>query len=152
MIILLCNSIGMIPHALTITSSLIVTFYLAFMFFGGANLIGIYTHKWKFLSIFAPKSVPIAIIPFLTLVELVSYTSRVISLAVRLFANMMAGHTLLKILISFFWILLILLKNVIPFVELSIESLPFSIITAVTFLESAFLHSYNYAKYFTFFR
>lgn len=100
--IFLCNIVGMIPYSFTVTSSLIVTFFMAAMFFGGSNIIGIFTHGWQMLNLFMPSGVPIAIIPVLILIEVVSYFSRVISLSVRLFANMMSGHTLLKILLGFF--------------------------------------------------
>jgi len=70
-------------------------------FFISNNLIGICFHKQNYFVLFLPEGVPIPIIPFLILIEYVSYLSRIFSLAIRLFANMMSGHILLKILISF---------------------------------------------------
>jgi len=92
---------GMIPGVVTVTSHLIFTMYLSLSFFICNNLIGIYYHKEKYFVLFLPDGVPKIIIPFLILIEYVSYFSRIFSLAIRLFANMMAGHILLKILIGF---------------------------------------------------
>jgi F0F1-type ATP synthase membrane subunit a len=70
------------------------------MFFVGANLIGLKKHGLRFFSLFLPNGVPMLIIPFLVIIEVISYFSRVFSLAIRIFANMMSGHILLKILIG----------------------------------------------------
>jgi len=99
--ILISNLVGMIPYSMTITSHLILTFYFSLGFFIGNNLIGICFHKEKYFVLFLPEGVPFVIIPFLILIEYVSYISKIFSLAIRLFANMMSGHILLKILISF---------------------------------------------------
>ena len=80
---------------------LIFTLYFSLAFFISNNLIGICFHKQNYFVLFLPEGVPIPIIPFLILIEYVSYLSRIFSLAIRLFANMMSGHILLKILISF---------------------------------------------------
>lgn len=99
--ILVSNVFGMIPGVMTITSHLILTLFLSLSFFVGNNLIGLLRHKEQYFGLFLPEGVPLAIVPFLILIEVVSYFSRVFSLAIRLFANMMSGHILLKILISF---------------------------------------------------
>jgi ATP synthase subunit 6 len=99
--IFLSNILGMIPYSMTITSHLILTLYFSLAFFIGNNLIGICYHKEKFFVLFLPEGVPVFIIPFLILIEYVSYFSRIFSLAIRLFANMLSGHILLKILICF---------------------------------------------------
>ena len=96
-----CNFFGLIPYSFTITSSLIITLSLSIMLQIGINLTGIYLNKFKFLTLFLPSGTPLIIAPFLVLIELVSYLTRTLSLAIRLFVNMMAGHTLLKILIGF---------------------------------------------------
>jgi ATP synthase subunit 6 len=101
--IFISNILGMIPYSMTITSHLILTLYFSLAFFLGNNLIGICFHKEKYFVLFLPEGVPVPIIPFLILIEYVSYISRIFSLAIRLFANMMSGHILLKILISFIW-------------------------------------------------
>jgi len=95
------NVLGMIPYSMTVTSHLILTLYFSLALFIGNNLIGICYHKEKYFVLFLPEGVPVPIIPFLILIEYLSYISRILSLAIRLFANMMSGHILLKILISF---------------------------------------------------
>jgi F-type H+-transporting ATPase subunit a len=92
---------GMIPFSFTVTSHIVVTLGLAMMAFIAINIIGIKTHGFHMLSLFLPSGAPIALAPFLVMNELVSYNFRVISLALRLFANMMSGHCLLKILAGF---------------------------------------------------
>jgi len=99
--IFFCNLLGMIPFSFTVTSHIVVTLGLAIMAFFGINVIGIKTHGFHMLSLFLPSGAPIALAPLLVMIELVSYSFRVISLALRLFANMMSGHCLLKILAGF---------------------------------------------------
>lgn len=101
LLILVSNLLGMVPYSITVTSHFIFTFYYALSFFIGINLIGILYHKEKYFVLFLPDGVPITIIPFLILIEYISYFSRVLSLSIRLFANMMSGHILMKILIGF---------------------------------------------------
>jgi ATP synthase subunit 6 len=103
MLILICNVLGMIPYSFTVTSHLIVTFSTALAIFIGINIIGILKNRKHFLSLFFPPGAPLALAPLLVFIELVSYVFRVLSLAIRLFANLMSGHTLLKILSSFGW-------------------------------------------------
>jgi len=104
--IFVSNILGMLPYSMTVTSHLILTLYFSLAFFIGNNIIGLCYHKEKFFVLFLPEGVPVPIIPFLILIEYVSYLSRIFSLAIRLFANMMSGHILLKILISFIWAIL----------------------------------------------
>jgi F-type H+-transporting ATPase subunit a len=101
--IFLCisNVIGMVPCVLTVTSHLSVTLFFSLSFFITHNLIGLCYHKEVFFSLFLPSGVPIFIIPLLILIEYVSYLSRILSLSIRLFANMVSGHILLKILVGF---------------------------------------------------
>ena len=99
--ILFCNLIGMIPYSFTVTSHLVITFSLALTTYIGFNIIGIRKHKLNFLSLLLPGGASLALVPLLVPIELVSYIFRVISLPVRLFANMMAGHTLLKVIVGF---------------------------------------------------
>lgn len=99
---LLCaNLIGLIPFIYTITSQLIVTFFLALVSFLLANILGISYHKTMFHSLFVPSGAPSLLLFLLIPIELISYIFRIISLSVRLFANMMAGHTLLHVLVDF---------------------------------------------------
>lgn len=101
--LLFCNLLGMVPYSFTVTSHIVVTFGLALGLFIGLNIIGLQIHGLHFFSLFLPAGVPLIMAPFLVLVELVGYTFRPISIALRLFANMMAGHSLLKILAGFGW-------------------------------------------------
>ena len=97
MFVLFCNMIGMLPYSFTVTSHIIVTFVLAAVIFVGATIIGFIKHGIKYLELFVPKGVPIVLLPFIVVIEIISYLSRPVSLSVRLFANMMAGHTMLKV-------------------------------------------------------
>lgn len=95
--VLFGNMLGMIPYGFTFTSHIIATLGLAGLLFILITGVGILKHKTKFLKLFIPQGVPWALWPLMIPVELLSYLSRPMSLAVRLFANMMAGHTMLKV-------------------------------------------------------
>ncbi len=95
--ILFSNMLGMMPYSFTTTSHIIVTFALAFVVFIGVTLIGILKNGFGFLRLFVPSGVPFVLLFLLVPIELISYFVRPISLSVRLFANMMAGHTMLKV-------------------------------------------------------
>ena len=97
MFVLFCNMIGMLPYSFTVTSHIIVTFMLAATVFIGVTIIGFIKHGIKYLELFVPKGVPIVLLPLIIVIEIISYLSRPVSLSVRLFANMMAGHTMLKV-------------------------------------------------------
>jgi F-type H+-transporting ATPase subunit a len=99
--ILTLNMIGMIPGSFTVTSHIIVTFALAAMVWIVATLIGFGRHGVGYLKLFVPDGVPLWLMPLIVPIEIVSYLIRPISLSVRLFANMMAGHTMLKVFASF---------------------------------------------------
>tara|TARA_B100000029_G_scaffold450612_1_gene474658 strand:- start:1361 stop:2095 length:735 start_codon:yes stop_codon:yes gene_type:complete len=97
MFVLFCNMVGMLPYSFTVTSHIIVTFVLAAIIFIGVTIIGFIKHGFKYLQLFVPKGVPALLLPLIVIIEIISYLSRPISLSVRLFANMMAGHTMLKV-------------------------------------------------------
>ena len=97
MFVLFCNMIGMLPYSFTVTSHIIVTFVLASTVFIGVTIIGFIKHGVRYLELFVPKGVPIILLPLIVVIEIISYLSRPVSLSVRLFANMMAGHTMLKV-------------------------------------------------------
>jgi len=101
MFILFGNLFGMIPYSFTFTSHIIVTFGLALGVFIFVTLLGFIKHGLKFFSFFVIPGLPIYMLPLLIPIEVISYLSRPISLAVRLFANMLAGHTLLKVFAGF---------------------------------------------------
>lgn len=101
MFILMGNLIGMIPYNFTYTSHIIVTFGLALIAFGLATLIGFVRHGFQYFKLFVPQGAPIYMLPLIVPIEILSYLSRPVSLSIRLFANMMAGHTMLKVFASF---------------------------------------------------
>lgn len=106
--ILTNNLIGLLPYSFTVTSHLIVTFTLSLSIFIGVIIIGCQKHKWRMLSIFLPANTSFLLALLLVPIEFISYIFKPISLGVRLFANLMAGHTLLKVIVGFSWSLLML--------------------------------------------
>lgn len=134
-----CNILGMIPYSFTVTSHIVFTFSLGMMTFLGLNIIGLRNHGFHFFSLFLPPGSPLILAPLLVPIELISYIFRVFALSVRLFANMMAGHTLLKILATFAW-------KMLSFggIFLFLQVIPVTIIIAITGLEIAiaFLQAY----------
>jgi len=101
MFILFCNLLGMMPYSFTVTSHIIVTFALAAMVWIIVTLIGFWKHGFGYLRLFVPAGVPWWLMPVIVPIELISYFIRPISHSVRLFANMMAGHTMLKVFAGF---------------------------------------------------
>ena len=99
--ILAMNMLGMVPYGFTVTSHIIVTVALALVVFIGVTVIGIIKNGTKFIGLFVPSGVPIWLLPLLVPIEILSYLVRPFSLSVRLFANMMAGHTMLKVFAGF---------------------------------------------------
>ena len=136
MFVLFLNMLGMIPYGFTVTSHIAVTFALAMFIFIGVTIIGFVKHGIGFFGFFVPKGVPIFMLPLLVVIEVISYFTRPISLSVRLFANMMAGHTMLKVF-SGFVILMGFLGG----------WLPLAVMVAFTGLEIliAFLQAYVFA-------
>ena len=136
MFVLFCNMVGMLPYSFTVTSHIIVTLIMALFIFIAVTIIGFIKHGFKYLSIFVPSGVPAVLLPLITIIEIISYLSRPVSVSVRLFANMMAGHTMLKVFGGFV-------------VSLGIlgGGLPLSFSVALTGLEIlvAFLQAYVFA-------
>jgi|TARA_B110001452_G_scaffold238683_1_gene219319 ATP synthase subunit 6 len=102
--VLMSNFVGLVPFSFTTTSHLAVTFGLGLALFAGINILAVNIHGMRFLTLFYPKDAPLSLAPLIVVIELISYVFRVLSLSVRLFANMMSGHALLKILLSFAWL------------------------------------------------
>lgn len=118
--ILIANLFGNIPYSFTITSSVIVSIGLSFTIFIGVTILGLSIHRLHFFSYFIPSGTPLALVPLLVLIELISYIARAGSLGIRLFANIVAGHTLLKILSTFLYqmfsgSLIVAVLTLIPF-------------------------------------
>ena len=99
--ILFCNLLGLMPYGFTVTAHLLVTFFLAFSYNLGFFFLGLFVHGRKFFKLFVPSGAPRALLPLIVGIEIVSYSIRSFSLAIRLFANMMAGHCLLYVVSSF---------------------------------------------------
>lgn len=138
-LILISNLVGLIPYSYTVTSSFVWTFYLSLSLFIGINILGIYQHSYAIFVFGNPAGSPLRLAPLIASVELISYISRVFSLAIRLFANRRAGHTLLKILIGFSWVRLNS-KTLVVFFAI----VPWVVVTLVRGLEFviAFLQAY----------
>ena len=136
MFVLIGNMVGMIPYQFTFTSHIIVTFALATVVFIGVTILGFVNHGIRFFTFFYIPGVPFCMHPLLIPIEVISYLSRPISLSVRLFANMLAGHTLLKVFAGF--------VVSMPFFT---GVLPLTFIVALTGLEIliAFLQAYVFA-------
>ena len=135
MFILVGNLLGMVPYSFTFTSHIIVTFALAAVVFIGVTILGFVKHGMRFFGMFVPPGAPIAMWPLLIPIEVISYLSRPISLSVRLFANMLAGHTLVKVIAGFIGIMGVF------------GILPLAVVVALTGLEIliAFLQAYVFA-------
>ena len=101
MFVLTANLLGMVPYFFTVTSQIIVTFALALLVIGTVVFYGFYKHGFGFLKLFVPSGVPGALLPLVVSIEVISFLSRPISLSIRLFANMLAGHITLKVFAGF---------------------------------------------------
>ncbi len=99
--ILMANMLGMFPYFFTVTSHVIVTVALALLVFGTVLLVGLFKHGFGFFKLFVPSGVPLAIMPAVILIEIISFLSRPLSHSIRLFANMLAGHITLKVFAGF---------------------------------------------------
>ena len=137
--ILIANLTGNVPYSYTITTSIVVTLSLSFTILIGVTILGLYIHELRFFAYFIPSGTPLALVPLLVLIELLSYSARAFSLGIRLFANMTAGHTLLKIL-STFLLQMFSASLIIAVVTL----IPFAIFMALIGLELAvsFIQAY----------
>jgi F-type H+-transporting ATPase subunit a len=133
--ILFGNMLGMLPYSFTFTSQIAVTFAMAIFVFAAVTVLGFVRHGAGFFSFFVPGGVHWAMLILLIPIEIISYLSRPISLSVRLFANMLAGHTLIKVFSGFVWAL-----GVLGFI-------PLAFVAALVGLEIviAFLQAYVFA-------
>lgn len=113
MFILFCNVVGLVPYSFTVTSHIVVTFALAAAVFVGVTVIALVRHGMGFFSYFVPPGLPLLMAPLLVPIEVISYLARPVTLSLRLFANMMAGHTMLKVFGGF--VVALGLFGVVPF-------------------------------------
>lgn len=139
MFVLVANLFGMFPYFFTVTSHIIVTFALAMLVIMTVVLYGFMRHGMGFLKLFVPDGVPAALIPLVTMIEIISFLSRPISLSVRLFANMLAGHITLKVFSGF-----VVSLSTLGAVGIFGAILPLGMTVALTALEFlvAFLQAY----------
>lgn len=149
MFILLGNTIGMLPYTFTFTSHIIVTFGLAMIAFGLATIVGFVRHGFHYFTLFVPKGAPVYMLPLIVPIEILSYLSRPVSLSIRLFANMMAGHTMLKVFGSFTVVLglfgiaplfVTTLLTAFEFLVAILQAYVFTILTCIYLQDSINLH------------
>jgi ATP synthase subunit 6 len=154
--ILSMNLIGLVPYSFTLTSHLIVTFALSLAVFIGINIVCLKEHGIKFFCLFLPPGTSVILSLLLVPIELISYVFKPVSLSIRLFANMMAGHTLLKVIAGFaftlmsasgllFFVHFVPLIILIPLFGLElgvalIQSFVFSILICIYLNDSINLH------------
>lgn len=140
--ILIANLCGNVPYSFTITTSIMVSIGLSFTILIGVTILGLSIHKLHFFSYFVPSGTPLALVPLLVLIEMVSYLARAFSLGIRLFANVVAGHTLMKILATFLYQMFS--AGVIMFV---LTLIPFVLFLAIMGLEIAvsFIQAYVFS-------
>lgn len=132
MLILISNYLGMIPYSFAVTSHLVFTLSLSFTILIGVTIIGFQEHGMKFFSFLCPPGTPVGLVPLLVLIELISYLARGLSLGLRLGANIMAGHMLLKIIAGFIYN--IMASSVVFFI---LGLIPLALLVAITGLEFA---------------
>jgi F-type H+-transporting ATPase subunit a len=139
MLVAVSNIIGIIPYAFTISSHIIVTAALALLVFFTVLVYGFYKNGLKFFKLFVPSGIPLAILPLVVAIEIISFLSRPISHSVRLFANMLAGHITLKVFASF-----VTMLGAMGILGWAGAVLPLALTVALTALELlvAFLQAY----------
>ncbi len=139
MFVLVLNLFGMVPGGFTVTSHIIVTFVLALLVISTVLIYGIATHGTHFFHLFVPSGVPMFVLPVITVIEIVSFLARPVSLSMRLFANMMAGHIALKLFAGF-----VVTLGGLGVVGFAGAILPLGIAVAITALEFlvAFIQAY----------
>ncbi len=142
MFVLVANLLGLFPYFFTVTSHIIVTFALALLVIGTVVVYGVMKHGFGFFKLFVPQGVPGILVPLVVLIEVISFLSRPISLSVRLFANMLAGHITLKVFAGF-----VVSLTAAGFVGTAGAILPLAMTVAITALEFlvAFLQAYVFA-------
>lgn len=156
MMIVILNLFGLIPYTFSPTSHVAVTLGLSFSIFIGVTLLGIVNYGVNYFSMFMPAGSPLALAPFMVVIEIISHTAKAISLGVRLAANITAGHILFAILSGFVWKMLIaggimslasvfpmfivLVVTVIEMAVAVIQAYVFSLLTSIYISESEELH------------
>ncbi|UCI06969.1 F0F1 ATP synthase subunit A [Mesorhizobium sp. B1-1-8] len=142
MFVLVANLLGLFPYFFTVTSHIIVTFTLAALVIGTVVVYGFSQHGLGFLKLFVPQGVPVFLLPLVVAIEIISFVSRPVSLSVRLFANMLAGHITLKVFSGF-----VVSLSAFGAIGIAGSVLPLAMAVALTALELlvAFLQAYVFA-------
>jgi F-type H+-transporting ATPase subunit a len=140
--ILISNMVGLIPYSFTVTSHIIVTATMALAVFFTVIVVGLYEHGFGFFKLFVPSGVPIAILPVVVLIEVISFFTRPLSHSVRLFANMLAGHITLNVFGGF---VVMLLSAGVAVKALAVLPLAMTIGLYALELLVAFLQAYVFA-------
>jgi ATP synthase subunit 6 len=151
--LLTANLFSLVPYSFAVTSHISITLFLSFLTFFTCVVLCVYRHGLDFFSLFLPSGSPLPLIPLLVVLEMISFIARLFSLAIRLFANIMSGHTLLNILAGFGWILAtklslififpVLVVFLVSFLEVGISILQayvFCVLSAIYLYEALFLH------------
>lgn len=148
-LVLFGNLVGLIPYSFTFTSHIMATFTIAMVVFVAVTVLGFFLHGLKFFGVFAPAGLPKWLLPFVVPIEMISYLARPFSLAIRLFANMLAGHAMMKIFAAFaglmgFWAFIPILGDTIlmglELVIAIIQAYIFSILTCIYLNDAIHLH------------
>ena len=136
--ILGCNRMGLVPYSFTVTSHLAVTMTLALAIWRGKLILGFRLHGLTFFRMFLPTGTPFGMIPLMVPLEVMGFTITFISLSVRLFANMMAGHILLKVIGGFAWSMMVAggVLWVAHFIPRAVLFLLLGLETAVAFIQA----------------
>ena len=143
------NTLGLIPYSFTFTSHIIVTFALALFVFLLVTLVALWKHGIKFFTMFFPSGAPIFMAPILIPIEIVSYLSRPVSLSIRLFANMMAGHTMMAVfagftitlgIFGFFPIAINVALYALEVIVTALQAYVFTILTCLYLRDAVHLH------------
>lgn len=151
--VLVLNLLGMMPYSFTVTSHIVVTFALATLVFIVVTVIGFARHGLGFLKLFMPEGLPLALVPIIVPIEVISFLIRPISLSVRLFANMMAGHTLLKVFAGFI-VSLGMVGGIVPliatvaftgleFLVAFLQAMIFSVLTCIYLNDAINMHDHH---------
>jgi F-type H+-transporting ATPase subunit a len=136
--ILGCNRFGLVPYSFTVTSHLVVTMTLALAIWVGKLVMGFRLHGLAFFRMFLPTGTPFLMVPFMVPLEVLGFTITFVSLSVRLFANMMAGHILLKVIAGFAWSMMVAggVMWVAHFIPRAVLFLLLGLETAVAFIQA----------------
>ncbi len=149
MFVLFGNMLGLIPFSFTFTSHIVVTFALALFVFALVTAVAFVKHGIRFFGFFFPSGAPVVMAPILIPIEIVSYLSRPVSLSIRLFANMMAGHTMMAVfagfviavpLFGFFPVLINVALYGLEVIVAALQAYVFTILTCLYLRDAVHLH------------